>query len=340
VWAVTDASARFDSVLERLGEPVGILLSAAGMTWYQLVTTAGIVALGGWAVWMALLARGEGTGVDLSRVHALLLVVVLAPAMAISAVWMTGGQAPGHLVYGRYWDALLGPIVALGVLVLARAPRRALRQSALVVSLSLVIGGVAFAYVRQDAIDAAIEQAGGLGSRRRMLSLLAFTGGQADIDIVRTTLIALAISTVLLALSALRLHRSWGAVLLASALVLLIGVANNQAMLSVNSDQLNGFAASAVVADVVEDGPAPGETIGIRWDTPDVTWMATMRRWMVYQFYLPDNPIVGLGDDRLPEVAEPAFVFASPDDPRLIAAGADVVWSHPDEPFALWYTAE
>jgi hypothetical protein len=154
--------------------------------------------------------------------------------------------------------------------------------------------------------------------------------------VLRTTLIALLVATVVLGMSALRLRTPAGGVALAASLLVFAVVANQQALRTLDPDYLNRFTASAVVAGVRDSGPAPGQAIGIRWDSPGIGWHETMERWMVYQFYLPGQPIVGLGDRRLPDAGMPGYVFASRDDPNLQGSGAEVVWSHPNEPFVLW----
>lgn len=337
VWLDGDESSRVDDLLTKLAQPVEVGLSAMGMVWYQLVTTAGVVVVGAWAIWAALRRRFPGASIGLLPVGGLVVLVVAVPSMALGAVWIATHGLPGHMVYGRYWDPLLGPVVALGVLVLAVGSRPALVRVAALTLTSLAGFGGVFAALRQDDIDAAWEARGGLGPTRRTLSLVAYLGDGNAIDILRITGVALGLSAVLLTASAVRLWASRvGSVALVIVLVVIVGTANHHVWRVLDIDTFNRLASASVVTDATAVGLAPGQVVGLQWDTPGVGRKAAMNRWLVYQFYLPDNPVVVLGDRKLPQEADPRYVFASPQDPRFGGSGYQLVWSHPDEPFALW----
>ncbi|MGB3056101.1 MAG: hypothetical protein WBB52_14745 [Acidimicrobiales bacterium] len=146
-----------------------------GQVWYLTVTTAGLAFLGGLALgrwsWVAVRnsRRGDptaGSGVrgdDVDRwgpassrggsaagttpltvSHLALTVALIGISFATSAGYMAGRPRPDHLVYGRYNDMLLAPLVVIGFGALLSAGRRRLLGET---AMSLAVTAIAAAVV-------------------------------------------------------------------------------------------------------------------------------------------------------------------------------------------------
>ena len=130
-WVLEAEDSRLDSVLDRALRVVAILQTTLGMTWYQLVTTLGVVGLGAGVALAALSRRVTATG--LVRRDAAVIAVHTLPVAALSAVFMSGRddgiQRVAQMVYGRYWEVIAPPLVMLGVLHVVAAGRPELRRA-------------------------------------------------------------------------------------------------------------------------------------------------------------------------------------------------------------------
>jgi hypothetical protein len=160
VVAVNVGSAHLAGELNMVGRETGefgrvfhvpaLLTSILGQLWYLAVTTGGLAVLGGLLLGRALWSVGrarwraragvEGSGVETSGVETsgvetsglgelhpgqvVFLVALIGLAFATSAGFMADRPRPDHLVYGRYNDMLVAPLVVLGLGSLVWAPRR------------------------------------------------------------------------------------------------------------------------------------------------------------------------------------------------------------------------
>ncbi|MET0909782.1 MAG: hypothetical protein ABWZ99_09945, partial [Ilumatobacteraceae bacterium] len=95
------------------------------------------------------------------------------------------------------------------------------------------------------------------------------------------------------------------------------------------------------VADELRDIPdvlPAGATVRMRLvpnrDDPSATWAQQRLRSMLYQFYVPTNPVIR-DSDPAPQPWTP-YVFAPLGDPDLLAAGAELLWRDPGVSMGLW----
>ena len=102
-----------------------VLRNVAGETWYLLVATFGIlglvVLLDGRAS-LARLRRGDlgAPGITLTA-----LLATAAGLLVVTAVWFVDPTRPDHILYGRYIEPAVPPLVALGVVTVMRREWRA-----------------------------------------------------------------------------------------------------------------------------------------------------------------------------------------------------------------------
>jgi hypothetical protein len=122
-------------------------LTLSGQAWYQLVGSAGLVAVA--LVGLVLIALGrsetrDATSVggaspaDASRAGAAIVVTVFVSLLVVSAAYLAIGKRADHIVYGRYVDIATPLLIALAIAWLATSPSvRALAGAALAVVASL-----------------------------------------------------------------------------------------------------------------------------------------------------------------------------------------------------------
>lgn len=332
VWdSPADANTVGDT-LERLKKPLEVVEAAIGQTWYQLVATVGLFGIGTIVTARAALRRGAGgsDGEPPSPVDARLVLALTVPLVGVSWVFMSDRTRSDHLVYGRYTDAIIWPvlIVAIGWLVGLR--HAAVRRDTpwivtSVAAAALATAGAVFAFH-----EAAFAES--VGVRPMIAGFMPWLGGRNAIPVFVLTGLSLIALAVLLALARWPGPRS-------VALICVIGVALSVAGFRTHHAlalRLNIWAsASAVTA--IEDIVPPGVPLGFRFvrdaDNPAASWDDQRRRGQLYQMYLPDREFVR---DRGVDDGVGPYVFAPVGDPELAEAGAEVLWTDPRVRIALW----
>lgn len=117
-------SGRESSEFTRVFQIVDLVISVLGQAWYLTVTTGGLATVGvlallhaGWVRWRRPgLAAGPMAGGEI-----LLLVGLIGISFATSAGFMTDRPRPDHLVYGRYNDMFVAPLVVFGLAAVSTA---------------------------------------------------------------------------------------------------------------------------------------------------------------------------------------------------------------------------
>ncbi|MGI8731323.1 MAG: hypothetical protein ACR2LK_15315 [Solirubrobacteraceae bacterium] len=107
------------AAIDGLGAVASVLRNLAGETWYLLVASFGIlgvVVVAAGARTAVRLRRREAQSADLSLA---LLLATTAGLLVLSAVWFADPTRPDHLIYGRYVEPVVPPLLALGVSMLA-----------------------------------------------------------------------------------------------------------------------------------------------------------------------------------------------------------------------------
>lgn len=336
VWDEPGSANTIGSTIQRLGDPVRVGSSLIGQLWYQLAASAllfgfGVSALvasargedGRWRSWRSWRSWRFG--------EATITLAVTIPLVAVSVVFMAQSGRSDFAIYGRYNDAVVGPILFAGMawlltslrLPLAGATRRALAWF-------LVFGVVTLFVDRRSG--AALSKDSGISEMTA--GLLPLQQEAAALDVGRVAAVAAVVALVLFAASRLQLEpRAIPWVLIAASVLVVGGAVRTYTVLR---PSVNAFESASRVREVRELVPS-GTTIGFHFvgiDEPTWVLTSTQRRAaQLYQAYLPEYRIVldeGLDDDVGP------YVFAPRLDPTLAEAGATPLWEASDSGMVLW----
>jgi hypothetical protein len=327
IWEAPAPTNTAGGVLERVGDPGALAVSATGQIWYQLVACVGLAGLGTLAVLrVAAGGRRRQRGGEPTVTDARILLLTIAPLVGLSIVFMTDRWRPDQIVYGRYNDAVMAPlvIVGLGVLLVAGV-RRLLLDGAIVVG-AIVVGGV----VLRMTSDERLQERGLL--RSMVLGLLGYLG-HGRLQVLGVTVAAASLTVVLL-VTALAVPRGARTALVGAgaAVLVLAGFVRTRPIVD---SALNTWASASSLADVRGTVLPPGAMVRDRIESSGVASKAQQRqRLMLYEFYLPDNTLYR--DRETPGGTWTPYVFAPLDDVDLRAARARVVWRDPAAGIALW----
>lgn len=320
------------TVIERLDAPVALLDSLVGQTWYQLVASVGMVGIGAGVVLLSWWRPAR----YLDRRSAAVLVALIAPLVLTSVTFMADRERADQLVYGRYVDAVVWPLAAIGVAsvvrLLANGDPHSRRSTApalpIVVASVCVLTGLIVAWRHGDQL------AGDVGLRMMVPGLLPYIGSLDGVPVLTITAVAGAIP---LAIAALVRRGAGRGALPAMALVLVLGLAwSGLRVHDAQSGALNAWDIAESVARVdrlvPEDAPI-GVVIVPDHERPRVPYVVQRQRYQIYQLYLPDREVVW---ERTPQRPTTTFVFAPAAYPPLLDAGGRVVWGDPAVRVALW----
>jgi hypothetical protein len=294
-----------------LGAVENVAALGMGQYWYVFVATFGLVVLG--LVQVAAASRGTGR---VAAVAVFLLGSVVGLAVLVG-LYLRPPVRPDHVVYGRYLEILVPPLLALGLVRLwtTRFQR---------VALELAVG----AAVALAATATIMSYAGGLATRGpvnwyTVLALPPLAQAREQIRPITATLVAFAGAGVLVAVT--RWSRAWGAlglagVLLASSLALRV------VLIEARDDAIYG---TQPVALSRVDGLHAARDVG--YDLAAYTPVGLYS----YQWQL-DRAHFVLFDSRRDAVPPLEWVVAGLDWPQAREVGARRVWVHPAFGQAVW----
>lgn len=351
LWDDPASNNSVGAVAERLVHPGDVAISLTGQAWYALVSSLGLVGFGVWWSWRSVRRPGgaspdstptrSGSGsapssssrrvdqASMTRSAATIVAVTVGSCVALSVVFMAGRMRPDQVVYGRYLDAVIGPVllVGIGAVVTAVSARRLLLVGIGVVA-TTAVGAMVIARWRSAALSA------DNGIEPMILGLQPYVGD--DVDVGGITGASMAITAVLVAILAIgaRWPRTGRVPSRAAPLVvaivigglLVVGGVRTGTILDRDWSSRGGF--SEVVT--VRDGTLPaGDAVEfVLPDGSDAT-----NRLLLYQWYLPENRFTVVTD---PADGTARYVFSDADDARLTTLGAELVWRDPKRPFGLW----
>lgn len=321
-------------MLDRLDSFRALSISAVGQIWYQLVATAGVAGFGVLTLARRTVARRRTAdrlgpppgGRRPTSADAQVVLVVVASIVVVSILFMTDRSRPDQMVYGRYNDAAMAPILVVGAAALVTANARRLIVDGTIVIGALVGTGLVLSATRQRDL-----RAGGM-VRSMVLGLLAHVG-DGTVEVLSTTFVAAALAAVisLLALGVGARARA-PTLVVAAALLVSAGYARTRPVVDAG---LNTWADAAAVEEVRGTLLPAGEMVRDRIGTSSRVSTGEQRlRAKLYQFYLPANALYLDGD--LPGGVWTPYVFAPLDDRTLVDAGATVVWRDPTVAIGLW----
>ena len=332
VWEDPANQNTVGAVWKRAQHPLEVLDSILGQAWYQMAATFGLAAIGSALIASACVRTGR-----IPTVAARIIAITTVPLLLLSAIFMSDRPRADQFIYGRYNDAVMWPIIAVGTAWLANRFRvgfgRSDRWLAGGTIAALVAAGWGVDRLHGDFIEERY------GVRGMIAGLLAYVDGTDTLHIWQATLIVTGLTVLMLAFAVLA---GWagdgrsGVIAVASVLMLVLGVVGVVRARSVADLRLNGWEASSPVQEVDDLVPA-GVALAVRTipssQDPVVNWTTQRQRYQVYQFYLSDRIVLrdrGLDDDVGP------YVFAPLGTDDLVEAGAELLWTDPSVKIGLW----
>jgi len=318
----------YGGVLSQLRKVDDMFVSVVGQAWSQLVITAGVVGVGVVAAVAAAVRRplplADHRRAPAPSVADARIVLAAAGALvALSMLFMTDRWRSDQIVYSRYNDAALAPLVLVGIGALVTVCWSNLLKVLGGTAAATLLGGLVLNALRHD------ELAARDAVRQMILGLLAFMGRPRGIDVVPISIAAVAVIAGLglwVVLSRVAGVRS--AILLLLGALVLVGYLRADGIVNRNR---NGWASLRSVA-VLDSGVLPAD-VGI--DYLMKPGSNDTGRMMAFQFYLPDHEFTVITELDLDDPATP-FVFAPDDNAALAGAGALIAWHDPSKPIALW----
>ena len=263
-------------------------------------------------------------------VDARLLLALTLQLIGVSWVFMSNRTRSDHLVYGRYTDAVIWPVLVIAIGWLVGLRRAEARRDT-----SWIVAGVAVATLAGAGAvyafhEAAFAESGGV--RPMIAGFMPWLGGRNAIPVFVLTGLGLIGLAVLLALARWPGPRSLALICVVAVALGVAGFRTHHAL----ALRLNIWASASAVTEI-EDIVPPGAPLGFRFvrdaDGPAASWDDQRRRGQLYQMYLPDREFLR---DRGVDDGVGPYVFAPVGDPELEEAGAEVLWTDPRVRIALW----
>lgn len=328
VARVWDRPAEINTVsatLSRVFRPLDVLASGLGQLSYQLIATLGFSVIG----FSVLAMRALPAERSVRRRDARVLLALTGPLVALSVLFMADRPRADQMLYGRYNDAVLWPLVAIGLAWFATTGSGLMRKR------SLVAAAVAAAILAGGASTAAM-----VGARLPDAQVhLAMVPGIALFpgDSLPTRLLLAACTSAGL-LGGLTVTIAGGRKALAGVLLGVTGLIGGWMLHDTLADDKDLFDSASPVAELGTGVLAGAETVGYRFEprSAKVSFEAQALHAHLYQWFLPDVEFrwdQGRGDGVGP------YVFGPTDDPTMIEQGARIVWTDPDVELALWVEA-
>jgi hypothetical protein len=306
------------AVLEQLTSGLPVVVSLIGQSWYLLVASLGIIVYGIAVLSRRARARRGGVATGDARV----VLAAVGACFALSVVFMSDRLRSDQLVYGRYNDAVVTPVIVVGLAALFGAisvPRRL--RVGLGAAAGTMAGGIVLWAWRRDVL----AQSNGL--EPMILGLQPFATSATSIDVLRISAVA-AVLTVALVAVADRAPHGRAIAVAALSVLLVLGWARTGSILDRSWDDSGDVSAVQQLRDgVLRDGVAvdfhlpPGST--------------RTNRMMLYQFYLPHTEFTVVNDAAS---ATSELVFARLDaDPDDVAdPPARLIWVDPRGGYGLF----
>jgi hypothetical protein len=302
-------------VIEQLGSGPAVLVSLIGQSWYLVVASVGVVVYG-LAVLVGRSRDREQFGGD-----ARIVLAAVGACFALSVVFMADRWRSDQLVYGRYNDAVVTPVLLLGVaVVLGALPMRRLLVLAVATAGGTVAGGVVLWALRRDTL------ADSNGLEPMILGLQPFATSPTAIDVVRISVWAAAV-TIALALVA-----QWPgaarrlAVSASLAALVALGWVRTSSIVDRSWDDSGDISAVQKLGDGILGGVATVDFYLPEGNTGT-------NRMMLYQFYLPHTEFSVVHG---PDDATSTLVFAHLDAEGFAEPPARLVWTDPKGRYGLF----
>jgi hypothetical protein len=307
-------------VIEQLGAGAPVLVSLIGQVWYQLVATLGVVVYGV----VVLAQRARSSPDDRLAGDARVVLVTTAACVALSVVFMADRWRSDQLVYGRYNDAVVGPLVLVGLAVLLGSiPLPRLLQVAATAAGTTLGLGVGLWVLRRDLF----EDSNGL--EPMILGLQPFVSTSTSIDVIGISIGAGAITVGLAVIAVIAVRREHPRpVLVFAAVVALVAVGTSRT--STILDRRWDDAGSLSAVQQLRRGPL-ADGVAVDFHLPPGS--TATNRMMLYQFYLPHTEFTVVNG---PDDATSPLVFARLDAEAFSDEPVRLIWVDPRGSYGLY----
>jgi hypothetical protein len=329
VWETPGEENTFGSVIRRLGDPLEVLDAAAGQVWYQLAASALLFGFG--VVWLVASARGAQASTR--RRDARLVLGATATLMGVSIVFMSDRVRADYVIYGRYNDAIVWPIVGVGLCwVLAAGWGATVRFRAWVTAAMAVIALELALLVNQLHHT----QLRDLEQGQMVAGVLPVIAALRSANPIPITFVSFAVCAALFGSTLLRRAPRFATLGLVATAVLVAGgavVHNDRAKLN--------FLEPARAVIQAEGLLPPGEPVGFAFqprvvgDPSGIPLYIQLQYALAYQWYLPGVEFRTYAGQR-DSVGSSVFAVTYHDD--LIEGGAELIWADQDLWVGLWRT--
>lgn len=304
------------------GRPV--LVAALGQTWYLVVASLGVIVYGSVVLARAaLIPEAFAARTAPARADARLVLVAVGACVALSIVFMSDRTRSDQIVYGRYNDAVVTPLLVVGLAsLIGEIPLRRLASLAAPTAIGIVAGGALLWSVRREVLSDSN------GLEPMILGLQPFAVSPTSIDVIRISVWAAVLAVGLAATSLVARHRR-RRVFVAGAVALLAMLAWIRTDRIVNRTWDDSGDLSAV--ERLRDGPL---TDGTAVDFYLPIGSTSTNRMMLYQFHLPRTEFTVVNHPS--DDATSPYVFALIDDDGVADAGGRLIWRDPRGRYGLW----
>ncbi len=326
VWDDPASTNTVGAVLARITRPTDVAVSLVGQSWYLLISSVGIVGFGAVALWHAVRdvdGHDDGLRGRLRRGDAIVVAATVVACVGLSVVFMAGRFRADRVVYGRYNDAVIAPVLLVGLATLAGATSalRTVRITIGVVATTAVCAAT-LALSRDDAL------ASSNGLEPMILGLQPFIRSAASIPVVAITVMSIAVGLAVVAAFVVSGRTRWTLVapLALVAMIVVAGVRTH----GILDRGWNGRGDFSDVGELA-DGALAGRT--------DVDFFLpagsnSTDRLMLFQMYLPSTELRVVDDVDVDSATR--YVFAPSGDETLRQAGASRVWTDRFGRASLW----
>ena len=305
------------------------MTAALGQSWYLLAASAGLAAIGSTVLVSNSLGGGRALESRPTTPDARLLLLLTLAMVATSVLFMSGRvDRTDMLVYGRYNEAVIWPVLLIGVgwvasaeLSLAARSSRRWRLPALSV-VALVIAGIATKLVNGDDLI-------GYASNREMIAgVVALNNSDVEIRVVA---ISLASAASAVALWLVCSYNKRLAALLAVLMIAGLGVATR----NIVEPGQNALARAENVRSVVGLVPEDAAITFLYVTDIDARPRYAVQLYYAhaYQWFLPEHEFQLAFEAPL---KSGDLLFAPENTSALLERSASIVWNDAASGMTLW----
>jgi hypothetical protein len=324
LWNEPSTRNSSDGVIEQLENGSAVLVSLLGQTWYLVVASLGVVVYGAVVLVRSAVGRDSTPVSTPRRNDAVLVLLTVSVFVVLSSVFMSDRWRSDQLVYGRYNDAVVTPVLVVGLAALLGViPLRRLAVVSAAAAVATTGAGLLLWSLRSELLSES------KGLEPMILGLQPFATSGTSIDVVRISVWASLLTLALAAVSIGACRRGLAPLALATVgLLVAVGWSRTSTIVDRSWDEAGDLGAVEEVRGLVD---------GLVVDFALPATSNSTSRMMRYQFHLPRTEFTVVEDA---VAGTSPYVFARVgtrgDERALGDAGATLIWRDPRGRYGLW----